>query len=121
MSNPRTSFPVSRSQGMGNREPCANALANHDLLSPGPLEPNRGFGKQKSDRASVWDATDRPAASLVASLKIERLYQPQSTAMEALVDVLHLLLVNETESPESPTLLDPNRLAFRARPCEECV
>jgi len=84
MSNSRPSFPVSRSLGMGNREAGANALANHDLVSPEPLKPKRKRGKQKAGHASVWDSTDRPTVSSVPSLKNDRLCQCKSTAMEAL-------------------------------------
>jgi hypothetical protein len=113
MSQSRPSFPVSRPQGMGNRGTGANVLANHDLLSPGPLKSKRGCGKQKASRATVWDATDPPTASSVASLKIERIYQPESTAMEALVDVLLLFLVGAPESIDSP---QPEPTCFRRPP-----
>jgi hypothetical protein len=116
MSNSRRSFPVSGSQGTGNRETGANALANHDLVSPGPVKPKSGRGKQRAGRAAVWDATGRPTASSVPSLKVDGLYQPQSTDLEALVDVLQLLLV---AGSKSPTLAGPSRPAFRGNASEQ--
>ena len=116
MSHSRSSFPVSRSQGMGNQETGANALANLDLLSPGPPKPKRGRGTQKAGRPIVRHATDRPAASSVAALKIDRLYQPQSTAMEALVDVLLALLVGAQESSNSPLSRVPGTTCFPRPP-----
>jgi hypothetical protein len=122
MSNFRPSFPVSGSQGMGNRETGANALANHDLESPRPLKPKRGRGKQKAGHASIWDSTGRPTASPVPFLTIDRLYRPQSTAMEALEDVLQLLGVDAQESPDPPSSWEPESTFFpRGYPSERCV
>jgi len=43
----------------------------------------------------------QPAAPQAACLKIDRVYQPRADALDALVDVLYLVVVEGQESPSS--------------------
>jgi hypothetical protein len=45
-----------------------------------------------------FSSDDRQPA---AQLRIERLYRPESTALDALVDVLQILLLDDSELPGS--------------------
>src|SRR5258708_6685999 len=99
MNRTRSRFPVSCPQGMGNRETAANLLAENDLPSPKAIGQKTASGKQKSARSSHSDSKEpRPIAPPAPLLKIDRVYQAQAGALDALVDVLHLLLVDSPDA-----------------------
>ena len=50
---------------------------------------------------SRGNASPATIASRQRSLRIERLYRPESTALDALVDVLQILLLDDSELPGS--------------------
>jgi hypothetical protein len=51
-----------------------------------------------------------------APLRIERVYRPESTALDALVDVLQVLLLDDPESPDSATSLGVGPTCFPVEP-----
>lgn len=51
-----------------------------------------------------------------AQLRIERLYCPESSALDALVDVLQILLLDDSESRESATLSGVGPTCFPVEP-----
>jgi hypothetical protein len=115
MSRARPSFAVSCSQGMGNRETTANLLAENDLQSPNCIGQKTASGKRKSGGSSL-SAKPPSVGSLAPLLKVDRVFQPQAAALDALVDVLHLLLVDGPESPNSPSSAGPEPTCFLVEP-----
>jgi len=51
-----------------------------------------------------------------APLRIERVYHPESTALDALVDVLHVLLLDDSESSDSATSSGVGPTCFPVEP-----
>jgi hypothetical protein len=56
---------------------------------------------------------DRQAA---AQLRVERFYHPEPTALDALVDVLQILLLDDPESPDSVTSSGVGPTCFPGEP-----
>ena len=51
-----------------------------------------------------------------AQLRIERLYRPESSALDALVDVLQILLLDDSESRDSATSSGVGTTCFPVEP-----
>jgi len=115
MSRPRPSFPVSCSQGIGNRETAANLLAENDLQSPDGIGQQNASEKPKSGRSGL-SAKSPSVGSPAPLLKVDRVFQPQAAALDALVDVLHLLLMDGPEYPNSPSSAFPGPTCFPIEP-----
>jgi hypothetical protein len=67
------------------------------------------------DREQLADPNKRKSQLVLSSvpfLKIARRYQPQPVALEALLEVLHLLLVEDQESPGLPSSAGPEPTCF---------
>src|SRR5256885_913084 len=101
MTRARLSFPVSYSQGMGNREAATNALTDSGLQFPKGIGQKPASGKLKSGRSRIADSSRTTSRADAPPLKIDRIYQPHTAALDDLVDVLHLLLVDGSEAPHS--------------------
>jgi hypothetical protein len=115
MSLARLSFPVSGSQGIGDRETAANLLAENDLQSPNGIGQQTASQKPKSGPSGL--SAKHPSAGPPAPLlKVVRVFQPQAAALDALAEVLHLLLVEGSESPNSHSPADPEPTCFPAKP-----
>jgi hypothetical protein len=76
------SFPVSRPQGVGNRETAAPLLISNDLPLPNAV--------------CCQSASEKPisqASAQIPLLVVQRQFQPDGAVVDELVDVLYTLLM----------------------------
>ena len=98
MRRPRRGFPVSCSQGVGNRETTRDSLTLSDLGLPGAISRQTASGKQKSR-----------APNQVPLVDVQRHFQPEDAALDQLVEALYRLLtdVPVTESTAAGARPEP--------------
>jgi hypothetical protein len=116
MNRAHMSFPVSSPEGTGNRETDTNALTDSDLQFPKGIGQRPASGKLKTRRYHVADSGRAASRTDAPSLTIGRLYQPQTAALDDLVDVLHELLTDSQESPNARSSAGPESTCFPSAP-----
>jgi hypothetical protein len=116
MSRVRLSFPVSYSQEKGKRETGGKALTEKDLQFPKTVTQKALYGKLKSSRSRVPSSNGAELRTGAPLLKIDRLYNARAAALDALVDVLRQLLVDGSESPIIPSLVEHEPTCFPRPP-----
>jgi hypothetical protein len=91
-------FPVSSTQGVGNRETAPEPLISNDLPFPGAVPDETPSGKPKST-----------APVQVPLVHVQRHFQPGDVALDQLVEALYRLLMDvpSTESTVAGTRPEP--------------
>lgn len=96
MTRSDSSFPVSRSQGIGSWETAAGALIGKELHLPRAQREKRLPGKLKSPAQAVRLGTRHQAPPMA----IQRRYEPAAGALDDLVEALYQLLAHSSGDNE---------------------
>jgi hypothetical protein len=97
----RHGFPVSSSQGVGNRETARDSLTLSDLGLPGAISRQTASGKQKSS-----DPIQVPLVD------VQRHFQPEDAALDQLVEALYRLLTNVPVTESTAAEAGPEPACF---------
>jgi len=91
-------------------------------VATGPIRRKPAPTKRNSDKRDLKPAEPPQVAPLPPLPKVDRIYQPETSALDDLVDVLQSLLLDGPDCRFSPKCRSKtSQLAFRPRPSEECV
>ena len=92
---------VARRPPSGPRCGCRKGHYNAGNAAAGTVPRKTATNKPESEPTALKVAVPRPVAPPAALLKVDRVYQAETPALDELIDALHLLLVGSPESPES--------------------
>jgi hypothetical protein len=87
----RRGFPLSGTQGMGNRETAAESLISCELTAPRPTPGEWGSGKPES-----------AAPAVVPVVVVQRHFRPDEASSDELVEALYSLLMDLPSNDRTP-------------------